>query len=110
MIPAVEVDWAAEMGIDLDLLKSEHPSHRTQIKNRKAIMEKSEKFWAWNRFVESAEPSAAVVYLNAHGADIPKHRVRVVKKPMKPAKVTNYEFTEAQLQIALRSLDAGGAV
>ena len=102
--------WAREMGIDLELLRSEDPSHPSQVNNRKAIMDKSEKFWAWNRFVQSFEYSAGAIYLNTHAEDIPINRVRVVKNAKKRAKMKDYVFTDAQLEIARRSLNAGGSV
>jgi hypothetical protein len=104
------IDWAKELGIDVDVLRRESPTHRSQIDLRNRLEDKAEKFWAWNRFVDSTEYGAGLIYLNVNGANIPKDRVRVVKNAKKRAKVNRYEFTDAQLQIARRSLDAQGSV
>jgi hypothetical protein len=89
--------WAEEMGIDLEQLATEHPTHPDQIRLRRKLDRRSEEYWARERFlaqlgpVETPEPVA-------------------VKSPKKPAKVRRYEFTDAQLQIALRVLNEKGAV
>ena len=96
-------DWAAEMGIDHDLLAREHFSHIDQIRNHRRIGRQAEAYWARERYLARVEYSSQAIL-----ADTPEPAP--VKIPNKKARVNRYEFTETQLQIARRSLNAGGAV
>ncbi len=93
--------WAEEMGIDLDNLLKESPTHREQIRERRRIDKQAAEYWARERFLARMEPPAP------EATYTPPRRV---KSPAKPARVNRYEFTETQLEIALRSLNARGAV
>jgi hypothetical protein len=67
---------------------------------RRKIDRRAEAYWARERFLARVGDEVA-----------PETPVEpVVKTPKKPAKVRRYEFTETQLQIALRSLNEKGAV
>jgi hypothetical protein len=93
--------WADEMGIDLDDLLRESPTHREQIRERRRIDKQAAEYWARERLLARMEsPAPEATYT-------PPRRV---KTPTKPAKVKRYEFTDSQLEIAQRSLNAGGAV
>jgi len=93
--------WAEEMGIDLDDLRKESPTHREQIRERRRIEKQAAEYWARGRILARMEsPAPEATYT-------PPRRV---KTPTKPARVKRYEFTDAQLRIAERSLNAGGAV
>jgi pyruvate/2-oxoglutarate dehydrogenase complex dihydrolipoamide acyltransferase (E2) component len=93
--------WAEEMGIDLDDLRKESPTHREQIRERRRIEKQAAEYWARERILARMEsPAPEATYT-------PPRRV---KTPTKPARVKRYEFTDAQLRIAERSLNAGGAV
>lgn len=95
--------WADTHGIDLDDLQREHPLHPDQLRLKRIITRKAEAYWARERFLARLEDnSVAVVF------DTPEPSL--VKTPKKRAKVRGYEFTDAQLEIAFRSLDARGAV
>jgi hypothetical protein len=94
-------DVARELGIDLEELKREHPLHPDQLRNHKQITKRGEQYWSHERFLPQPKYSPEAIF-----AEEPA----TVKIPVKRTRVKRYEFTEAQLQIAFRSLDAGGAV
>ena len=94
--------WAREMGIDLNLLKGEDPFHPIQLANHRAIERRGESFWAYQRMIENLKYSPPAIK-----ADTREKREKNVRKP---AKVRRYVFTDSQLEIARRSLDAGGSV
>jgi hypothetical protein len=73
--------WAQEMNIDLDDLQRERPWDLEQLQNARRIARKGAEYWA-------------------------RERLRALYQ----ARVEPYEFTDAQLQIARRSLDAEGSV
>ncbi len=99
MSHSFDVSWAEHFGIDLAELATEHPCHPVQISNHRRITRQAAKYWERERFL--ARLGDVVV-------DTPEPEP--VKTPVKKAKVRKYEFTEQQLEIALRSLDARGAV
>lgn len=93
--------WAEEMGIDLDELKRESPAHIEQVRAKRKMAKKAAEYWARERYLARLEaPAPEATYT-------PPRRV---KTPKKPARVNRYEFTEQQLEIALRSLNARGSV
>jgi hypothetical protein len=97
------MNWADELGIDLGALRSESPLHPTQLRARRAWEKHSAEFWERQRFLDmwGFAPEPVVV-------ETPEPKP--VKVRVKRAKVVSYEFTDAQLEIAFRSLNAGGAV
>jgi pyruvate/2-oxoglutarate dehydrogenase complex dihydrolipoamide acyltransferase (E2) component len=93
--------WAEEMGIDLDDLVKESPTHIDQVREARRLAKKAAEYWARERYLARMEsPALEATYT-------PPKRVKSAKKP---AKVNRYEFTETQLEIALRSLNARGSV
>ena len=93
--------WAEEMGIDLDDLVKESPTHIDQVREARRLAKKAAEYWARERFLARLEaPAPEATYT-------PPRRV---KTPTKPDTVNRYEFTDAQLEIAVRSLNARGAV
>ena len=98
-----DVSWAQHFGIDLAELATEHPCHPVQISNHRRITAQAAKYWERERFLARLEYSSGAIF-----AETPEPEP--VKTPVKKAKVRKYEFTDAQLEIALRSLDARGAV
>jgi hypothetical protein len=94
------MNYAQELGIDLDELRAEHPFHPDQLRNRRRIIQQAEKYWSHERFRPDAEYSSEAIFAPPEPVKIPRKRTRVRR----------YEFTDAQLEIARRSLDAGGAV
>jgi len=84
-----EVSWAAELGIDMGELMAEHPLSRESLLEAGASARKAEKYWSKDRMLARVEP---------------------VKIAEKRTRVKNYVFTEAQMRVAERSLNAGGAV
>ncbi len=91
--------WADEMGIDLDELAREHPSHPDQLRIKRIITRNAEAYWARERFLARLEGSAAV--------KIPETTPEPEAKPRKKrARVNGYEFTDRQLEIARAALNA----
>jgi hypothetical protein len=89
------------MGINLDDLKRESPLHPDQMRANRKLTKQAAEYWARERFLARMEsPAPEATYT-------PPRRV---KSATKPAKVKRYEFTDSQLEIAQRSLNAGGAV
>jgi hypothetical protein len=103
MSHSFDVSWAQHFGIDLAELATEHPCHPIQISNHRRITAQAAKYWERERFLARLEYSSGAI-------SVETPETPVVKTPVKRAKVRKYEFTEQQLEIALRSLDAGGAV
>ena len=95
--------WADTLGIDLQDLHREHPCHPDQLRLKRIITRKAEAYWARERFLARLEYSSQAIL-----ADTPEPAP--VKIHEKKARVNRYEFTETQLEIARRSLNAGGAV
>jgi hypothetical protein len=95
--------WAEELGINMDELRAEHPFHPEQLRNHRRISKQAELYWARERFLARLEYSSQAIL-----ADTPEPAA--VKIPKKKARVNRYEFTEAQLAIAMRSLNEKGAV
>jgi len=95
--------WAEAHGIDLDDLQREHPLHPDQLRLKRIITRKAEAYWARERFLARLEYSSKAI-----SVDTPEPAP--VKIRAKKAKVSRYEFTDAQLAIAMRSLNEKGAV
>jgi hypothetical protein len=95
--------WADTHGIDLDDLQREHPLHPDQLRLKRIITRKAEAYWARERFLARLEYSSKAISIDTP-EPVP------VKIRAKKAKVSRYEFTDAQLEIAFRSLNAVGAV
>jgi hypothetical protein len=95
--------WAEELGINMDELRAEHPFHPEQLRNHRRISRQASDYWARERFLARVEYSSQAIIPDTVPEPVAKPRV-------KRAKVGRYEFTEAQLQIALRSLNEKGAV
>lgn len=95
--------WADELGIDLEELQREHPMHPDQLRLKRVISRRAEEYWARERFLARLEDNSAAVV-----SDTPEPAPVKIRK--KRAKVSRYEFTDAQLEIAFRSLNARGAV
>jgi hypothetical protein len=95
------MNYARELGIDLEDLWREHPLHPDQLRNHKQITKRGEEYWSHERFLPRVEYSPEAI--------LPEEPA-TVEIPVKRTRVRRYEFTDAQLEIARRSLDAGGAV
>ena len=97
------VVWAEELGIDVKKLLEEHPGQWEQLMMKKRLNQRAEDYWKRERMlarVEDYAPAPEAEYT-------PPKRV---KSPRKPAKVRRYDFTEAQLEIARRSLNGRDSV
>jgi hypothetical protein len=94
-------DVARELGIDLEELKREHPLHPDQLRNHKRITKRGEEYWAHERFLPRVEYRSQTIF-----SETPQPEPE--KIPPKRVRVKRYEFTDQQLEIARRSLNAGG--
>lgn len=93
--------WAEELGIDVKKLRQEHPDQWEQIMMKKRLGKRAEDYWARERMLARVEPEAPEAEYT------PPRRVKTRRKK---ARVKRYEFTDVQLQIAKRSLNARGSV
>ena len=95
--------WAEEMCIDLQELKRESPMHPDQLRLKRKLSRQAEEYWARERFlarIRNHVPAPEATYT-------PPRRVKSARKP---AKVRAYDFTDAQLEIARRSLSGRDSV
>jgi hypothetical protein len=90
------------MGIDLEELATENPTHPDQIAMRRKIDRRAEAYWAKERFLARIEDNVSALFTTPEP--------EAVKTPVKRTRVRRYEFTDTQLQIAMRSLNEKGAV
>jgi hypothetical protein len=97
-----EVNWGDELGIDLGALIKESPLSGESIRAERKISKKAAEYWAHERFL-------AQIHADARDT-IPDTQPEPMKIRKNRTKVSRYEFTEAQLQIAERSLDAQDSV
>ena len=105
------VNWAEEMGIDLDVLRGEHPFHPSQLRNHREISKRSESYWAYQRISAATQYSSQAIFSTHKTDEVSDTTPTGAGKPVrKQAKVDAYDFTEAQLAIARRSLDAKDSV
>lgn len=97
------VFWAEELGIDMKKLREEHPDQWDQIMMKKRLGKRAEDYWKRVSYLKRME--------SLEDETIPEKKpVKWKKAPIKRTKIGKYEFTDAQLEIAYRSLNAGGAV
>ena len=97
-----EVSWAKELGIDMGKLYAESPMSGQSIRQERRISKRAADYWAHERFL-------AQLHRDAEDT-IPDTQPEPVKPPRKRTKVKRYDFTDAQLEIAQRSLDAKDSV
>ena len=89
--------WAQEMAIDVEELQKERPTHPDQIVMRKKTDKQSADYWAYERFLAQL----------GDGVELPEPEMKI---PVKRTRVRRYEFTDTQLEIALRSLNEKGSM
>ena len=94
--------WAEEMCIDMQQLATERPTHPDQIRMRRKIDKQSEEYWSRERFLARIEDNVSAMFATPEP--------EAVKIPVKRTRVRRYEFTDTQLEIALRSLNEKGAM
>ena len=91
--------WAEEMGINLDELERERFTHPDQIRLHRKLTRQAAEYWAREHYLAQLTPQDGK----------PVEEIPVKVRP-KRAKVRRYEFTDKQLEIAKRVLDARGGV
>jgi len=82
------VDWNKEMGIDVESVLRESPTHPEQVKRRKAWEQQAKLYWAFRLVEESSR----------RGGPVPKDPVKRQKR------AKSYEFEDWQLRVAMLSL------
>ena len=95
--------WAEEMSINLEELKRESPMHPDQLRLKRKLSMQAEEYWARERFlarIRDHVPAPEATYTP------PKRK----QSRRKAGKVRRYDFTEAQLEIARRSLNGRDSV
>jgi len=105
--------WAEEMGINLDELKRESPLHRDQMRANRRLTKQAAEYWAKENALRLRMETAAEIetYKDTEECAVEKEkRSALVRGGKKAGKVTAYEFTDQQLEIARRSLSAGDSV
>ena len=101
--------WAEEMGIDLEELKKERPFHLSQLKLQRKYSRQADKYWERQRFLARFNVQRKGV-TSPVTSPVTLPEPEVEKVAPKRTKVGRYEFTDRQLEIAMRSLDAGDSV
>ena len=105
--------WAEEMGIDLGVLETERFSHPYQLHLHNKLSAKAADYWAKENALRLRMETAAEIesYKNSEECVEQKaQRSALVRGKKKAGKVTAYEFTEQQLEIARRSLSGRDSV
>ena len=95
--------WAEEMSINLEELKRESPMHPDQLRLKRKLSKQAEEYWARERFlarIRDHVPAPEAKYTP------PKRK----QSRRKAGKVRRYDFTDAQLEIARRSLNGRDSV
>ena len=98
--------WADEMGIDMAELQRERPTHFDQIKLKRKINKQADEYWARERFLARFEVERKGVMSPV----IATPAQEIVQAKPKATKVGRYEFTDRQLEIAMRALGAHDTV
>ena len=105
--------WAEEMSIDLGVLETERFSHPYQLQMHNKLSAKAAEYWAKENALRLRMETAAEIetYKDTEECAVEKEqRSALVRGAEKAGKVTAYEFTDQQLEIARRSLSAGDSV
>jgi hypothetical protein len=97
------VIWAEELGIDVKKLLEEHPGQWEQLMMKKRLGKRAEDYWAKERFLSQLSDTG---FAPEATYTPPKRK----QSKRKAGKVRAYDFTEAQLEIARRSLSGRDSV
>ena len=101
-----ETLWADELGIDLAELQRERFAHPDQLRLTRKINKQADDYWARERFLARFEVERKGVLSPV----IATPAQEIVQAKPKATKVGRYEFTDRQLQIAMRALGAHDTV
>ena len=105
----MKVNWAKELGIDLEILRTEAFTHHSQTYLHKKLQERADNYWArmeHQRGVERVEELMKESEVPGQKRQFEKNKRRQERK----RRMANYVFSDAQIQMALRSLDAKDSV
>jgi len=105
--------WAEEMSIDMGALEIERFSHPYQLRLHNKLSAKASEYWAKENALKLRMEIAAEIesYKDTEKcAEEKAKRSALVRGGKKAGKVTAYDFTEAQLEIARRSLSGRDSV
>jgi len=105
--------WAEEMSIDFDLLQTERFSHPYQLQLHNKLSDQAARYWANENYLRLLGETAQAIEEYNESEECAKQkdkRAEPARKIAKARRIRRYEFGDEQLQIAIRSLNAGGAV
>jgi hypothetical protein len=103
--------WAEEMSIDLGVLETERFWTPLQLQLHNKLSAKAAEYWAKENALRLRMETASEIETYRHTEECAvekEKRSALVRK--KAGKVTAYDFTDQQLEIARRSLSAGDSV
>lgn len=99
------VNWGEELGIDIDVLRTEAFTHPSQILLHNKLQKQADDYWAWVALragVQRVQELIAEAEAPGQKRMADKNR----KRRDRARKLRGYVFTKAQIQIALRSRNA----
>ena len=105
--------WAEEMSIDLDLLQTERFSHPYQLVLHNKLSNQAARYWAHENYLQMLGENAQAIEEYNESEECAKQkdkRAEPARKIAKARRIRRYEFSDEQLQIALRSVDAKSAM
>jgi len=97
------------MSINLEDLERERPIHPDQTRLQRKYSRQADKYWERQRFLAQFNVQRKGV-TSPVTSPVTLPEPEVEKVAPKRTKVGRYEFTDRQLEIAMRSLDAGDSV
>jgi hypothetical protein len=96
------MNWAKELGIDLNVLATESFTHHTQIYLHKKLQTESDEYWQYRRNSERVEQLMEESEVPGQKRAMEKNKRRSDRR----RRMADYVFTDAQIQIALGSFHA----
>jgi hypothetical protein len=102
----MSVNWAKELGIDIEVLRTEAFTHHSQVYLHNLLERNSEQYWLHRRNSERVEELMEESEVPGQKRQFEKNKRRRERK----RRMANYVFSDAQIQMALRSLDAKDSV
>lgn len=100
------VNWGKELGIDIEELKKEHPLHPQQLRMKRILNQRARRYWENDRQLAQLSGLSGLSIEEYENTPKPKEP----RKKRASSKLRRYEFTEAQLEIARRSLNGHNSV
>ena len=102
----MSVNWAKELGIDLEVLRTEAFTHHSQIYLHNILRSNAKQYWQDRNNLQRVEELMEESEVPGQKRQFEKNKRRRERK----RRMANYVFSDAQIQMALRSLDAKDSV